>query len=999
MSGVASRSGRRLLTYQAVAVGIFLGGMGLSSVLYIDARGWERQSVHAELELRARQRAEVVQSTVLKSLEALHGAVSFFETRGRIDRGEFAAFVQSALHREPELHALAWTPRVTGAERAEYESRARGDGIDWFEITVQDASGRMVRAPAADEYYPVYFIEPSARNLSALGFDLASDASRKSAMALARGSGAPAATAPIRLVQDGGQHVGLVVYAPAYRRDTHQLAGYCSAVFSIDELLARSSNGLDAEGLEFTVTDPASSDTPLIHHAPPGPIADMSASALLSVCQQNWVVTLRPTALFVSAHTTGHPMTLLAAGVAISALLSAYFRRAIKQKLAVEQRVLERTLELSREVAERRRAEEAAHLAEANYREIFENSVEGIFQSTPDGQYLRANRALAQIYGYETPADLMAHLADIAVQLYVKPGRRQEFVELAQTQGFVSDFESQVYRRDGSAIWISENARAVRDSAGRLLHYEGMVIDVTARKEAVDTLRRNREELEERVRERTAELAESNLALQTEIVVRQRAEQAADSASRAKSEFLANISHEIRTPMNAIVGYAQLLYRDRALSADQRDAVETIMTSGHHLTDLLQDVLDISKIEAGRLEMRPVDLDLRAMAVGIAGMFRHKCEQKGISLKVEAPCGDRVCGDERALRQVLINLLGNAVKFTAQGSVKLTILASPVGEGSFLCKFEVADTGEGIAPEARQQVFEPFRQGSAGRKCGGTGLGLAIAQRLVGAMGGKIELDSTVGGGSRFHFSICMARAQSSRLRRSRPRVAVLAPGCRVRALVVDDVVENRQVLAKLLTQIGCEVASAANGVEALAQSVAGCFDILFLDVLMPEMDGRQLARQIRQQSTVCLVAVSASALAHEQQDLRDAGFDHVIVKPVRCESLYHCLDVSLGVSFSDLADAPDAQDSRCQADPSLLPTGLRQRLAAAAELYSVTELKQCIDEIERQTASPPPLMRFLRRCVQAYDMDAITRWVTEGSASAELIADARPDVAEAALS
>ena len=484
------------------------------------------------------------------------------------------------------------------------------------------------------------------------------------------------ATPDVRLVQDGGQ--GIVVYVairdPAAKTAAAPPAGYCSAVFGVEDLLGASGAGLDAEGLEFLLNEASHGEAPLIRRPADGPVADINASASMDVAGQRWTVTLRPTERFIEAHSTGHASTMIATGLIITALLAGYVRRGLRQRFSIEQRVKVRTAQLSREVAERKRAEDAARIAEANYREIFENSVEGIFQTTPDGHYLRANRALARVYGYGTPEQLIAHLADIAVQLYVQPGRREEFIEAIQKHGFVSDFESQVRRRDGSITWISENARAVRDSFGNVLYYEGMVVDITARKQAEESLRRAREELEERVRERTAELARSNDALQVEIAVRQRAEDAAAGANRAKSQFLANISHEIRTPMNAILGYAQLLQRDRSMDA-QREAVNTIMNSGRHLIELIDDVLDISKIEAGRAEMHSADVDLRAMSVGIAGMFRHKCEQKGISLKVEcnAVVPARVRADERKLRQVLINLLGNAVKFTRQGSVRLRI--------------------------------------------------------------------------------------------------------------------------------------------------------------------------------------------------------------------------------------------------------------------------------------------------------------------------------------
>ncbi|HET6249529.1 MAG TPA: CHASE domain-containing protein [Tepidisphaeraceae bacterium] len=973
------------------------------------ARSWEEKNILAELDLRAHQRVELVHGKVLRSIEVLHGAAAFFETRHTVTRAEFTAFVRGAIERQPELYALSWAPTVPRARRAEYEAKARKDGYPNFHITADD-HGILVPASAdSAEYFPVYYIEPDDRNRMAVGFDLGSDSVRREALLEAARTRSPIATRPIHLVQDGNHKLGIIVVVAVNNtaisaNETSEPAGFCSAVFGLKELLATSVTGLDGEGVSFLLAEDAPGGSSLIYSPGTGRFAsgpalndngaptiesNLVSSAPVDVAGQQWRLTVWPTERFVAAHSNGHPTTMLLAGIVISGLLSLYVRRALRQQFAVEQRVRVRTSQLSREVAERKRAEETARLAEANYREIFENSVEGIFQTTPDGHYLRANRALARVYGYETPEELIAHLADIAVQLYVQPGRRAEFIEQIQRHGFVSDFESQVRRRDGSITWISENARAVRGAGGEVLFYEGMVVDITARKQAEESLRRAREELEERVRERTAELARSNEALQCEIGVRQQAQDAAAGANRAKSEFLANISHEIRTPMNAILGYAQLLQRDTVVKASHHDAIDTIMNSGRHLIELIDDVLDISKIEAGRAEMHVNDVDLRTMSVGIAGMFRHKCEQKGIALKVEfvATAPARVRADERKLRQVLINLVGNAVKFTRHGSVRLLIKVTddPAVPHARLparsCHFEVVDTGDGIPPEAQHRVFEPFQQGSAGQRWGGTGLGLAIARRMVGLMGGMLQLKSASGAGSRFFFTLILNSAPSDAETPRRREVLGLAAGYTVRALVVDDVPENRDVLGRMLVCIGCQVSTAATGEEAQQIAIEHVPDIVFLDALMPGMDGLETARHLRKQlgSSVRLVATSASAFTHEQDGYRAAGFEDIVCKPIPCERIYDCLSALLNVKFEYVADTDSDPVNPESTVDDCLPEDLRQRLAAAAELYSVTELRICIGEIERLGPATARLARCLRRCIQEYDMEGILRLLRAG--------------------
>jgi signal transduction histidine kinase len=291
-------------------------------------------------------------------------------------------------------------------------------------------------------------------------------------------------------------------------------------------------------------------------------------------------------------------------------------------------------------------------------------------------------------------------------------------------------------------------------------YYEGTVVDITARKESQQALRRAHDELEQRVEDRTFALAHSNAALQSEIAERKRAEETAAAANRAKSEFLANMSHEIRTPMNAILGYAQLLRRDSTLRPNQSDALKTILDSGKHLIDLIDDILDISKIEAGHTELYLEEFDLQLLLDDVFGMFRHRCQQKSLQLTLNrTETGHRcVRGDQRKLRQVLINLLANAVKFTDAGSVMLTV-SMPQPD---VYRFEVKDTGLGIPACALKDIFEPFQQAGNNGARGGSGLGLAIAWRHVELLGGALGCQSQLGQGSLFSFEIPLSSASNT---------------------------------------------------------------------------------------------------------------------------------------------------------------------------------------------------------------------------------------------
>ncbi len=291
---------------------------------------------------------------------------------------------------------------------------------------------------------------------------------------------------------------------------------------------------------------------------------------------------------------------------------------------------------------ERKRAEIASIQEKLSYRSIFENAVEGIFQTTPSGRYLRANRALAEIYGYESSAQMLAELTDINRQIYVDPNRRAEFIAQLAAVRQVSKFESQVYRRDGSTIWISENARSICDESGRVLYYEGTVQDITAGK-----------------------LAESAL---------HRALEAAESANRAKSTFLANMSHELRTPLNAIIGYSEMLQEEAEELGDEAflPDLEKIRSAGKHLLSMIDDILDISKIEAGRMDLYLETFDIHALIESAVATARPLVEKNGNTVEVYCPDNlDTMHADMTKVRQVLLNLLSNAAKFTHNGKLAL----------------------------------------------------------------------------------------------------------------------------------------------------------------------------------------------------------------------------------------------------------------------------------------------------------------------------------------
>ncbi len=827
----------------------------------------KRAEIESYFAREVSERKQKIEQSIEQALGTLRSAEGLFTASNDTSLEGFDTFGKHVFTNKEIVQAVGWAPRVNDNELAAVEAKARKEGRSDFRIIEYDQNGVAIPAGSRPEHYPVYYIYPLSTNEKAVGFDLVSSASRRTALFEARDTNQTVATAPITLVQETGKQAGFLMATPIYSPDIEPstvdmrrqgIRGFVTGVFRVGDMIDAALKGVGhADVITLHVQDlnaPVPDRTVYGTHVPRDDW--LYAEEIVSVASRSWHISFAPNEEFYEVYTGLGFGPILGGSFVFSWLCSFLILIVAGRNSLMQKLVNERTSELG----------EARRYVDG----ITENAPGLLSYIGADLRYKFVNKS------YERWFDLPQNSF---IGLPIQTGVSKETWEIVEPQieavleGKVASFEVNVPFKDKDDRYTHVTYTPDINDNGAVHGFFVAVEDRTS-------VKRSEEELQ---------AINQSLEVKNEQLVE--ATKKAESATRMKSEFLAVMSHEIRTPMNGIMGTTDLLLETK-LSGTQRKYAKTTMSSAEALLGLINDILDFSKIEAGKLSLEEVPFDMQHVAEDVLDMIALKCDSTEVELLLDYAPGTarQVLGDPGRVRQILLNLMSNAVKFTSEGHILMRFQSRAGDNGELEFRVEVKDTGIGIPEDKHNTIFNKFDQAdqSTTRKYGGTGLGLSICERLTGMMGGNIGLDSAVGKGSTFWFTM--------RLRESDDHAPVneelLAGGGLkgAKLLIVDDNEVARKILREQLRSKHAEVSLVENAKQALdgLRSEAGKgkpFDIAIVDYRMPGMDGKALAQAIKADDTIkdtSIVMITSSPVRGDGVEMHDLGVAGYLVKPTR---------------------------------------------------------------------------------------------------------------------
>ncbi len=856
---------RRLSVGVTLALVTLLLAIGIRQLVH-----WNHERVQSAFTHDATSAAQALKAQLrepLQALEALHGV---FIASDHVDAQEMRVATRAWLQ-SGTLQALGWSERVARGDVPAFEARVRAEGLPSF--AVFDRPGATTPPELTGEVLAMHYIEPPEGNAGARGVNVWSIPPARAAAQAARHTGRPAATAGLRLTQQPGakNEVGVVVYQALYTPRFPSAAERDASFSGVLFVTLR----MDAQIAALKTQMPQYLSLCLLDLTPDGPTrrlagapdcesrsTELQLTHAFDYAGRRWEVRISSTAADLPSVHSADVWLFALVGLMSTAMLGGFLLIVTGRTRRIETAVRERTAALQAEVRERQGAEGLLRESEQRFRNILNNVPIGMIYTDLRGNVKQTNPRFCELTGYSEDELLGMSLAD-----YTHPEDLLQDIDLmAQlVRGEIPMYRrhKRYIARNGDTVWVQATVSLLRDAAAKPRSIVGVVEDIT-----------------EHLKLEEAE----------------RAREAAEASNRAKSEFLSRMSHELRTPLNAVLGFAQLLELDprHPLSEAQRPWVSQIQQAGWHLLEMINDVLDLSRIESGNLRLQVETLNLAELIDATVAMIAGEAQQRRIAITQEfAPGTATLQGDATRVKQILTNLLSNAVKYNAEGG---DVHVASRLSGSDAVEVVVTDTGLGMTPAQLAELFQPFnRLGRERSAQQGTGIGLVISQRLAELMGGSLRARSVPGQGSAFILKLpCSADPDTVR---SDLDALVPAPAEYHRRLVhyVEDNETNVEVMRGILAQRPqVELQVSVTGLDGLAAIRARRPDLILLDMHLPDIGGMELLRHLKQDpytEGIPIVVVSADALAQQIDAAFDAGCTHYLTKPVNVAELLAVLD------------------------------------------------------------------------------------------------------------
>jgi PAS domain S-box-containing protein len=946
---------RRISVGVPLLLAFLLCGL-IYSYLYISDQRRFSANFHREAEaMLERQRG-----LLRLHIQALDYLKALFESNGYVSPSEFARYNQMTLQNRDAFRALGWI-RLVERDQIEQHENSIGRALEQpYRVKIPPAWAEHPALGA--EAAPVTYIVPSAGNQAALGDDFSREPSYAAALERVRQTGAQAMTGKIvaEFLQDRPQAV--ILFVPI-RNASGEIY---SVGFSLVELRAIASRFYKDTGLAWAVYDISDSNR-LLHSNRGEAMPEFSKTMhmdrhgvyfqdTLDLAGRHWRLVLHKPYAAISDDQAGFSTFALAIALAASAMLGNFLLIMSGHTRHVEDAVSQRTRELSAEIEQRRRIEQ-------NLLEAQRIAQQGSWRWELGSGEVWWSDEMYRIFGMEPGQGVK--LEDFFQRVHPDDLERvkaaNEYMLAHPRQRHTLKYR--ICRPDGETRVAREVVEIVPDEAGQPAEMAGTTHDITEHEAAEAELARYRQQLEGLVALRTEQLAAARDAAESA-----RAE--AEAANRAKSVFLSQMSHELRNPLNAIMGFAQVLLQNRETTPSQQSYIQSILRHGESQVGLLNDILDLAKIEAGRFELFINSWDSASLFQELEQTFRMRAGQKGIQFCYQriSPLPRILTCDEKRLRQIIMNLLGNAIKFTHQGSVTLA-----TGFDGNRLLVEVKDSGVGIAANEIEQIFDPFRQaGDSSQKLQGSGLGLSITRKLVQVMNGQLSMESKVNEGSVFRVSIPAQAAQDPPQPAPKPPAIVgyhrtQGKGA-MGVLIVDDQPINREILRILLEPLQFEIEEANNGEACLQMVQRWRPDVVLMDIRMPGMDGLETTRRLHQLpglENLPVIALTAHAFAENREQSLAAGCSAYLTKPVILADLQEALGRLLPLRWiyqEPLSAAPPR--------PALetLSTACHKRLEELVQLGDISEIQEFAHRLQ-QHGTYPLLAAKIQQLAQDYDV------------------------------